>query len=169
MLKEITIFPAHELIVQDLSEAVKNIQEKYPEEIEDIELIKNGDYISKINKYFNEFYENQASFLDYMSDEYLLLLDEKSKINQRESNIIEDNNKLIASLVEKEKFVPEAIENISKFEYNFEEKQIIYLEQNDSIKNIQKYYFETREINFYNLQLDLLLADIVTYQKIKRK
>ena len=169
MLKEITIFPAHELIVQDLSEAVKNIQEKYPEEIEDIELIKNGDYISKINKYFNEFYENQASFLDYMSDEYLLLLDKKSKINQRKTNIIEDNNKLIASLVEKEKFVPEAIENISKFEYNFEEKQIIYLEQNDSIKNIQKYYFETREINFYNLQLDLLLADIVTYQKNKKK
>lgn len=169
MLKEITIFPAHELIVQDLSEAVKNIQEKYPEEIEDIELIKNGDYISKINKYFNEFYENQASFLDYMSNEYLLLLDEKSKINQRKTNIIEDNNKLIASLVEKEKFVPEAIENISKFEYNFEEKQIIYLEQNDSIKNIQKYYFETREINFYNLQLDLLLADIVTYQKNKKK
>ena len=169
MLKEITIFPAHELIVQDLSKAVKNIQEKYPEEIEDIELIKNGDYISKINKYFNEFYENQASFLDYMSDEYLLLLDEKSKINQRKTNIIEDNNKLIASLVEKEKFVPEAIENISKFEYNFEEKQIIYLEQNDSIKNIQKYYFETREINFYNLQLDLLLADIVTYQKNKKK
>ena len=169
MLKEITIFPAHELIVQDLSEAVKNIQEKYPEEIEDIELIKNGDYISKINKYFNEFYKNQASFLDYMSDEYLLLLDEKSKINQRKTNIIEDNNKLIVSLVEKEKFVPEAIENISKFEYNFEEKQIIYLEQNDSIKNIQKYYFETREINFYNLQLDLLLADIVTYQKNKKK
>ena len=169
MLKEITIFPAHELIVQDLSEAVKNIQEKYPEEIEDIELIKNGDYISKINKYFNEFYDNQASFLDYMSDEYLLLLDEKSKINQRKTNIIEDNNKLIASLVEKEKFVPEAIENISKFEYNFEEKQIIYLEQNDSIKNIQKYYFETREINFYNLQLDLLLADLVTYQKNKKK
>ena len=169
MLKEITIFPAHELIVQDLSKAVKNIQEKYPEEIEDIELIKNGDYISKINKYFNEFYENQASFLDYMSDEYLLLLDEKTKINQRKTNIIEDNNKLIASLIEKEKFVPEAIENISKFEYNFEEKQIIYLEQNDSIKNIQKYYFETREINFYNLQLDLLLADIVTYQKNKKK
>ena len=169
MLKEITIFPAHELIVQDLSETVKNIQKKYPEEIEDIELIKTGDYISKINKYFNEFYENQASFLDYMSDEYLLLLDEKSKINQRKTNIIEDNNKLIVSLVEKEKFVPEAIENISKFEYNFEEKQIIYLEQNDSIKNIQKYYFETREINFYNLQLDLLLADIVTYQKNKKK
>ena len=187
MLKEITIFPAHELIVQDLSEAVKNIQEKYPEEIEDIELIKNGDYISKINKYFNEFYENQASFLDYMSDEYLLLLDEKSKINQRKTNIIEDNNKLIVSLVEKEKFVPEAIENNIEAktdlihynleqdvidlikEYNFEEKQIIYLEQNDSIKNIQKYYFETREINFYNLQLDLLLADIVTYQKNKKK
>ena len=104
-----------------------------------------------------------------MSDEYLLLLDENSKINQRKTNIIEDNNKLIESLVEKEKFVPEAIENISKFEYNFEEKQIIYLEQNDSIKNIQKYYFETREINFYNLQLDLLLADIVTYQKNKKK
>ena len=63
--------------------------------------------------------------------------------------------------------MPEAYENLSKIDYNFVEKQIIYLEQNDSIKNIQKYNFETREINFYNLQLDLLLAEIVPYQKNK--
>ncbi|MGN1269427.1 MAG: transcription-repair coupling factor [Clostridia bacterium] len=169
MLKEITIFPAHELIVQDLPKAIKNIETKYKNELEDIEAIKNGDYTNKIDKYFNEFYEKQESFIDYITKEYLLLLDEKSKIEQRKQNIIEDNNKLITSLIEKEKFVPQAIQNISEFEYNLKEKQIIYLEQNDILKNIQKYYFETREVNFYNLELDILISDIKNYQKAKKK
>ena len=169
MLKEITIFPAHELIVQDLPKAIKNIETKYKNELEDIETIKNGDYTNKIDKYFNEFYEKQESFIDYITKEYLLLLDEKSKIEQRKQNIIEDNNKLITSLIEKEKFVPQAIQNISEFEYNLKEKQIIYLEQNDILKNIQKYYFETREVNFYNLELDILISDIKNYQKAKKK
>lgn len=169
MIKQITIFPAHELIVNNLQNAIKNIEQKYPNQTEDIELIKSGDYISKINKYYNQFYTNQCSFLDYATQEYLFVLDENTKINQRKANIKEDNNKLISSLIEKEKFVPEALQNISNFEYNFSEKQLIYLEQHDTIKNITKYYFETREVNFFNLQLDILLTDLVKYQKNKKK
>ena len=169
MLTEITIFPAHELIVQNLEIAIKNIEKNYKNELEDIETIKSGNYTNKIDKYFNEFYENQQSFIDYITEEYLILVDENSKVEQRKQNIIEDNNKLIKSLIEKEKFVPQAIQNISEFEYNLKEKQIIYLEQNDILKNIQKYYFETREVNFYNLQFDILLTDIKKYQKEKKK
>ena len=169
MLKEITIFPAHELLVKDLKQAISRIEAKYPEEKEDIELIKNGDFTSKIDKYFNQFYTNQANFLNYLSNEYLLVIDENSKINQRQENIILENNNLIDSLIEKERFVPEAIQNMSNFEYNLKEKQILYLEQNDILKNMPKFYFNTREINFHSLELEMLLSDLVTYQKEKKK
>ena len=148
MIKEITIFPANELIVKDLKKAVVRIKEKYPEEKQDIELINAGNYASKIDKYFNAFYEKQENFLEYLSEKYLIFIDENSKVSKRQENIILENNNLIDSLVEKERFVPEAIQNMSNFEYNLQKKQIIYLEQNDILKNMNKIYFDTREINF---------------------
>ena len=169
MLNEITIFPAHELLVADLENSIKKIEEKYPEEKEDIELIKTGDYTSKIDKYFNQFYEKQANFLDYLTNDYLLIIDENSKIKQRQENIILENNNLIDSLIEKERFVPEAIQNMSNYEYNLKEKQILYLEQNDILKNMSKFYFNTREINFHSLELELLISDLKNYQKQKKK
>lgn len=169
MLKAITIFPAHELLVKDIKQAVSKIKEKYPEEKEDIELIEQGSYASKIDKYFNQFYEKQENFLSYLSEEYLLLLDENSKINQRQENIILENNHLIDSLIEKERFVPEAIQNMSNFEYNLKQKQILYLEQNDILKNMTKFHFDTREIHFHSLELEMLLSDLKIYQREKKK
>ncbi len=169
MIQEITIFPAHEFIVEDINSALNKIEQKYPEQKEDIEVIKSGDYISKIDKYFNQFYEKQSSFLDYLPKEYFIFLDESIKIRQRQENIILENNHLIDSLIQKNRFVPEAIYEISNFEYNFLEKPIIYLEQNDTLKNMTKYYFETREINFYSAELELLLSDLENYKKAKKK
>ena len=169
MLKSIIIFPAHELLVKNVKQAVSKIREKYPEEKEDIELIEQGMYSSKVDKYFNQFYEQQENFLDYLSKEYLLVLDENSKISQRQENIILDNNHLIDSLIEKERFVPEAIQNMSNFEYNLEQKQILYLEQNDILKNMTKFHFDTREIHFHSLELEMLLSDLKIYQKEKKK
>ncbi|MCI9087398.1 MAG: transcription-repair coupling factor [Clostridia bacterium] len=169
MLKSIIIFPAHELLVKDVKQAVSKIKEKYPEEKEDIELIEQGVYSSKVDKYFNQFYEQQENFLDYLSKEYLLVLDENSKIGQRQENIILDNNHLMDSLIEKERFVPEAIQNMSNFEYNLEQKQILYLEQNDILKNMTKFHFDTREIHFHSLELEMLLSDLKIYQKEKKK
>ena len=169
MLKSIIIFPAHELLVKNVKQAVSKIREKYPEEKEDIELIEQGMYSSKVDKYFNQFYEQQENFLDYLSKEYLLVLDENSKISQRQENIILDNNHLIDSLIEKDRFVPEAIQNMSNFEYNLEQKQILYLEQNDILKNMTKFHFDTREIHFHSLELEMLLSDLKIYQKEKKK
>lgn len=168
MIQNITIFPAHEFIVQNISNAIKKIEENYSNVDEDIELIKNGENISKIDKYFNEFYEKQEYFLDYLSDKYLIFIDENSKIQQRKENIIIENNNLIKSLVEKERIVPESIKNVSNYEYDYSKKQIIYLEQNDIIKNILKFSFTTREINYYKSEIDLLITDLNEYAKKNR-
>lgn len=165
MIQNITIFPAHEFITNNISNAIKKIEENYQNAEEDIELIKSGETISKIDKYFNEFYEKQESFLDYLSKKYLIVIDEKSKIKQRQENIIIENNNLIKSLLEKERVVPESIKNISNFEYDYSKKQIIYLEQNDIIKNILKFSFSTREINYYKAEIDLLIEDLKEYTK----
>ena len=165
MIQNITIFPAHEFITNDVSKAIKKIEENYQNVDEDIELIKNGESISKIDKYFNEFYEKQDYFLDYLSEKYLIFIDENSKIEQRKENIVIENNNLIKSLVEKERTVPEAIKNVSDFEYDYSKKQIIYLEQNDIIKNILKFSFSTREINYYKAEIDLLISDLKEYAK----
>ena len=168
MIQNITIFPAHEFIVQNISSAIKKIEENYSNVDEDIELIKNGENISKIDKYFNEFYDKQEYFLDYLSDKYLIFIDENSKIQQRQENIVIENNNLIKSLVEKERIVPESIKNVSNYEYDYSKKQIIYLEQNDIIKNILKFSFTTREINYYKSEIDLLITDLNEYAKKNR-
>lgn len=168
MIQNITIFPAHEFIVQNISNAIKKIEENYSNVDEDIELIKNGENISKIDKYFNEFYDKQEYFLDYLSDKYLIFIDENSKIQQRKENIIIENNNLIKSLVEKERIVPESIKNVSNYEYDYSKKQIIYLEQNDIIKNILKFSFTTREINYYKSEIDLFITDLNEYAKKNR-
>lgn len=168
MIQNITIFPAHEFIVQNIYNAIKKIEENYSNVDEDIELIKNGENISKIDKYFNEFYDKQEYFLDYLSDKYLIFIDENSKIQQRKENIVIENNNLIKSLVEKERIVPESIKNVSNYEYDYSKKQIIYLEQNDIIKNILKFSFTTREINYYKSEIDLLITDLNEYAKKNR-
>lgn len=165
MIQNITIFPAHEFITNDVSKAIKKIEENYKNVEEDIELIKSGETISKIDKYFNEFYEKQDYFLDYLSEKYLIFVDENSKIEQRKENIVIENNNLIKSLVEKERIVPEAIKNVSDFEYDYSKKQIIYLEQNDIIKNVVKFSFATREINYYKAETDILISDLKEYAK----
>ena len=169
MLQTITIFPAHEFITNNINNVCKKIEGKYKNVEEDIELIKNGEAISKIDKYFNEFYDNQSYFLDYLSNKYLICIDENSKINQRKENIVIENNNLIKSLIEKERFVPESIKNISLFEYEWNNKQILYLEQNDLLQNIIKYSFSTREIQFFQSETDLLISDLNEYQKNKKR
>ena len=130
----------------------------------DIEAIQNGEYLSKIDKYFNEFYSKKSSFLEYLPSNCLLFVDENLKINQRIENIVIENNNLIKSLMEKERFVPEAIRNISDFNKEawngiFQERQTVYLEENNS-NSVNKFEFNYRQINFHKAETELLINDI---------
>ena len=96
MIEEARIYPSHELIVtKNIDEICKQIEtkkENASEEnakniTEDIELIRNGDYISKVDKYFNEFYDKQSSFMEYIGEDYLICLDDIEKINVRQENL----------------------------------------------------------------------------------
>ena len=169
MMEKITIYPANEFIVEDIEIVCKKIQEKYVNTEEDIELIKNGDYISKIDKYFNEFYDLQSNFLDFLNDKYLLCIDEISKVKQRKENIVTDNNNLIKSLMDKDRFVPESIRNISEFELELDNKETIYVEQHSNYNSVNRYEFNYREINFFKSEMELLLSDLKEYVENKKK
>ena len=175
-LDKIKIYPAHEFVLDNSIEEIckkitKKLTEEKQEEIleQDIEQIKAGNYISKIDKYFNEFYDKQSTLLEYLNDNYLIILDEISKIEARQRNISQDNSNLIKNLIEKEKIIPEALENIISIDLNQleNEKSVIYFEKQDIVTNRQaeKYTFNYRQINYYKSEIENLFEDIKRWNK----
>ncbi|MBR0491690.1 MAG: transcription-repair coupling factor [Clostridia bacterium] len=171
-IDKVTINPAHEYVLEIPREKVvekirrKILTDKQEENAEsDIEQILNGDYISKVDKYFDCFYPTQANLLDYLNKNFVVILDDISKINQRQKNINQDNSELIKALMDKEKIVPEAIENMLgevELKDKFEEHQLIYLARFDENTKIEseKYNFKYREINYFKSEVEELIKDI---------
>ncbi len=169
---ETTIYPANEYVLEQSVDLVcKKIREKYKEYEnknvieEDIEQIKLGNYISKVDKYFDCFYEKQETILDYLNSNYVLLIDEIGKIEQRSQNIKKDRENLISSLISKEKEVPEAIFNELDFDdilNILDKKQLVYIEKQDSISKIdcEKYKLNYRDVNYYKSEIDNLFTDL---------
>ena len=178
--ENVTIYPANEYVLENSIDVVcKNIRENYKtyanQDIieQDIEQIKIGNYRNKIDKYFDCFYENQETILDYLKSNYIVFLDEIRKIEQRSNNIKKDRENLIESLVSKEKEVPEAIANEMGFkevQNILNKKQLIYIEKQDSNIDIdgEKYEFKCRDINYYKSEIDNLFKDLNKYLKEKK-
>ena len=160
-LRDVTVYPAHEYI---LTENIDKICEQIENE-NDIEQIQNGNYISKIDKYIKEFYEKRETFLDYLDKNTLVFLDEVGKIKARNKNILQDNKELINALVDKEKFVPQIIEELKSYEHIEEiikNKQIIYLENQDiAVSRPNVFSFTFRELNYFRSGINLLLDKII--------
>ena len=186
MLDKILIYPAHEFLIDKNLYEISNkiLKKEHKEKIkkyveDDVELIKNGDYISKIDKYFNSFYEKSDSFIDYLGKDYIIFLDEIGKIRARAVNIIKDNEAITKSLIEKDRLVPDSIKNITPYEdiiETLDKKQIIYLEKQD-IGFIDKqsmhakrngYSFSYREVNFFRSSMDLYFQEIQEAIKAKK-
>ena len=178
-IDKITIYPAHEFILEKSIDEVcdkisENIYEGKRLEIleKDIEEIKNGNYISKIDKYFNSFYSEQETLLNYIDDRFIVCIDEENKIKTRSETIKQDTERLIKAIIEKEKIVPDSIKNILEIEnLNLYNNQIIFFEKlNTNIKsNIEKYNFNFRQLNYYKSGIDLFIQDIKNFQKSNKK
>ena len=203
MLQDVEIMPAHEFVLED---SITNIIQKIKEErinlneeieeklsqkhkqeytnkmlelkIQDIELIESGDYISKIEKYFNYFYTKQESFVEYLSEDFVIFYDEISKIKQRQDNILIENKNLMKALIEKEKYIPDSIKNIHRVKCEIEErtinneKQAIYLEEQDfPINEISatKFRFKYRDLRYYKSEIEILIEDIIKWVNEKKK
>lgn len=180
-IDKITIYPAHEYILEsNIEDVITNIRntiysEKLQETIEqDIELIKAGNYISKIDRYLNSFYTEQDTILDYITDKYLVFLDEQSKIEQRTINVNKDSQNIIQLLIDKEKIIPEALKNIcnfNQFEDKLNGKQIIYVEKLDNEVKIQaeKYKWIYKERNFSKSEIEILFKELLKAQEEKKR
>ena len=79
MINEIKIYPAHEYILEKNIDEVCEEIEKINQNEQDIELIRNGNYISKIDKYFSSFYAKKSNLLEYINENYIISkLDEEN-------------------------------------------------------------------------------------------
>ena len=180
-IEKIEIFPAHEYLLESsIEDVTKNISKNvYPDNISekvenDLEKIQNGEYISKIDRYFNSFYKKQETILDYLDDKYLIFVDEFNKIIQRSENIEKDNENTIKALIEKDRIIPEAIKNYVETEkviVNIERHQTVYLDKFDSkLKNgIERYDFKYKELNYFKSGIELFINDINNFKKQNKK
>ena len=166
-IKEIAIYPAFEFVLDNnLEEVINKIEDET-----DIEQIREGNYLSKIDKYFNLFYKDQESILTYLNDNYIVFIDEIGKVKARCDNILKDNENIIKALVEKQKTVPDSLKLLSnylEFLETIKKKQTVYLEKQD-IGFVDKqsmhakrngYSFSYREVNFFRSSMDLLFKEI---------
>ena len=181
-VKTAKIYPATEFVLErNIEEVISDILNNFDEEkvAEDIEEIKNGNYLSKVDKYFNYFYKNSETIIDYIKENYIIFLDEISKIKSRSENIIKDNQNVIKSLMEKKRTVPQALTNLNNY-IDFlgliKNIQTIYLEKQD-IGFVDKqsmhakrngYSFSYREVNFFRSSMDLCFKEIQQAQHDKK-
>ena len=179
-IDKIEIYPAHEFILEkpleDVCNSIQSVYESNKQQIveKDIEEIKNGNYLSKVDRYFNSFYSNQETLLDYLDERYIVFVDEQNKIEARSLNIKEDTERLIKALIEKEKIVPESLLNTATLEDTkivLDSKKVIYVEKlNTTTKsNIEKFNLKYRQLNYYKSGIDLFINDIKNFQKDKKK
>lgn len=166
--EKVKIYPAHEFILdKSLEDVVKEIEEE-----KDKEEILSGNYATKIDKYWNSFYENpNNTFIDYIKDNYIIFLDEVSKLKARIVNVKKDTQNLIQNLIEKKRYVPQLLEKIEdyiEFLDKIKNTQTIYLENKD-IGFVDKqsmhakrngYSFSYREVNFFRSSMDLLFKEV---------
>lgn len=175
MVQEVYINPAVEFVLEnsliEIGNRILNTHEQTNSIIEDVEQIKTGNYLEKIDKYFNCFYTKQSTFIDYLPKDIIIFLDEITKIKARIENILKDNKNLTKSLIEKQRTVPDSIQILNdyvQFLQSIGTKQIIYLEKQD-IGFVDKksmhakrngYSFSYREVNFFRSSMDLCFQEI---------
>ena len=180
-IEKIDINPTHEYVLEkEILEVVrklekrKGIESQNIETIEkDIEQIRSGNYVSKIDKYFDKFYNTQSTLLEYLSNEYIVVFEEESKIKSREKNIITDNENLIKLLTEKEKMIPEALENLQTYQMiqdKLSDRKVIYLEKydNKNERSIEKFEFKYLDISYYKSEIESLFEDLKKWLKEKK-
>ena len=180
-IEKIEIFPAHEYILETkIEKVIDNIKlNNYPENLiekveTDLEQIRNGEYISKIDRYFDSFYKNQETILDFFNNNCLIFIDELNKIEQKSKNIELDNKNTIDALIEKERIVPDVLKNymgIEEIEEKLQKHQTILLDKLDNNYNggIEKYNFNYKELSYFKTGIDLFINDIKNFKKNKKK
>lgn len=176
----VVIYPANEYIINldNVGQIVKNIQksvnknisQKEREKVEqDIEEIENGIYSNKIDKYFSCFFDKE-NILEYLPTDMLLFFDEPERIEQRLESISFGMKELEKDLIEKQKYIPQFINNI--YDVNdvnniVRNRSLIYLKRLESMMlntnmpaKRKEYSFSCREVNFFRNSMDIFVKEV---------
>ena len=174
MLDSIKIEPLHEYLLENKLEEVVNkileATENYTENqkknvLEDVELLKSGEYISKVDKYFSCFYSKKTTLLDYIKNRYLICMEEPRKIFARCKNILEDIANAKDALIERQRIIPNALENylsLDDVKEKIEKEQKIFLISDDLGDDFEaeKYHFRFRAVNYNRSEINKFIEDI---------
>ena len=166
-IKDISLFPAEEFLIDrnELEEIGDEILKEYPDAISDVDVIKNGNYLTKIDKYFKFFYKETSTLLDYIGKNTVVFVDEPNRIVSKAQAIEFENKEIIEQYIEKYKIVPSYTEAMTKYidiEAELEKKNIINLESIDVNMHAKRngYSFSCREVNFFRGSMDIFIQEV---------
>lgn len=168
-IKDISVFPAEEFLIDknELETIGQKILVENPNAVSDVEAIVNGNYLTKVDKYFKFFYNETSDLLDYIGKNTILFLDEPSRIVSKAQSIEYENGEIVKQYIEKNKIIPSYTEAMTSYEdlnYKLSTKNIINLERTDIMHAKRNgYSFNCREVNFFRGQVDIFVQEIQEY------
>ena len=165
-LKEISVFPVEEFLIDrnKIDAICDEILKVYPDATSDVEVIRNGNYLTKVDKYFKFFYKETSTLLDYLSSNTIIFLDEPSRIASKAQAIEFENKDMVEQYLEKGKVIPNFAELMSSYDdvnYVLQNKNIINLERVDTMHAKRNgYSFNCREVNFFRDSVDIFVQEV---------
>ncbi|MBQ9267411.1 MAG: transcription-repair coupling factor [Clostridia bacterium] len=166
-LEKISVFPVEEFLIDHSKlEAIGDkILKDNPGLTAEVETIKNGNYLMKLDRFFSYFYEKTSTLFDYISKDTIIFVDEPARIKSKCQAIEFENKEIIEQFLEKNKYIPGYVNEMSTFVQiitELEAKNIIYLERMDTNMTARRngYSFHCREVNFFRSSVDIFLEEV---------
>ncbi|MEG2310592.1 MAG: transcription-repair coupling factor [Clostridia bacterium] len=134
--------------------------------LRDIEVIENGNENNIIDKYFEIFFEESISFVDYLKG-YTIYIDEPVKSIEKAKYIVFENMETLKLLSDKNHlYIPYAHKTYTyeDIQNKFKNQVNVYLERMNTDRVLHakrnEVIFSAREVNFFRSSMDILIQDI---------
>lgn len=181
-LKEVKIYSASEYFLQrSLKEITDNILNEIQVSNDAMEIVRRevedileGNYTNYVEKYWSYFYKNPSTIIDLIGKDDIVILDNKSKLNDTSNGKIKTLNLQNEQLLfNKGKIPVDSFNHLMKYEEIInkiieKENNVIYIDEisrsfidkHSMHAKRNEYSFSYREVNFFRFELDNLLKEI---------
>ncbi|MBE7054190.1 MAG: transcription-repair coupling factor [Ruminococcaceae bacterium] len=100
--KEVLIIPVREMIYDDVNPIIEKIQKLKNENFySDIQKLTENGYFPSMDKYLPFVYEALPTLFDYLDDDYIVFVDEYSKVSENIKFYDKEQNEIITNLLDK--------------------------------------------------------------------
>ncbi len=195
---EVTIFPASEFVLSgdEINNGIKKINAEFEKTYASLKNIKKSEEAYRLKQtvseflerldispnglplmsYVNFFYDNPCSFLDYLGEDTLIIMDDPVRIKDRAKVIETEFSECMESRLEGGYILPSQADVMWNYDTAFKHtssySRLFFSILDQKIKGITGsdiFRFSMRNINTYNKNIELLTADLRDYVKRKYK